>query len=128
MKRCACEGPHKPTHIHLAVTVLNSAIEHTRLHLESQLVHHQKGVTLFYGRSNYRIDHSLGAHVANSDQNFDHRIMRLRHIDWFAIRCPRHQRFQHLHPRHHFRVRLRQGLLRLRRPHLQTCQISFHLS
>jgi len=121
MQCSACEGSHKPTHIHFAVAILNSAVEHARLHLESQLVHHQKVVTLFYGSSNYRIDHPLGAHVANSDQNFDHRIMRLRHIDGIAIRGPRHQCFQHLHPRHHFRVRLRQGLLRLRRPHLQTC-------
>lgn len=128
MKRSACEGPHEPAHIHLAVTVLNSAIEHARLHLKTELVHHQIVVTLFNGCSNDRKDHTLRTHVANSDQNLNHRVMRFRHVYWITLRGPRHQRFQHLHPRHHLRVRLRQGLLRLLRPHLQRRQISFHLS
>lgn len=119
MQSGTCEGPHEPTHVHFTIAILNSSQELARLHTESQLVHDQIIITSFDVGDYDREDHSLGAHVANSDQYFDHRIMSLRNIDRTAIRGPRHQRLQHLHPRHHLRIRLRQDLLRLRRLHLQ---------
>lgn len=125
MQSGTCEGSHKPTHVHFTVAILNSIQELAGLHVEGQLVHDQIVVTPFDGRDYDREDHTLGAHVANSDQNINHRVMSLRHIDRIVIRGPRHQRLQHLHPRHHFRVRLRQGLLRPLSLLLQTCQISF---
>lgn len=125
VQRGTCEGSHEPAHIHRAVAVLYSCQEIPGLHMEVEFVHDKKIIALFYVRGNNRKDHSLRTHITNRDQDFDHRIMCLWHIDRLVIRCPRHQCFQHLHPRLHLRVRLRQRLLCLLRPHLQTCQISF---